>query len=91
MRRRWCARRRLVAGEPADFLTIEQARDEGMTDYLALIHRFAAEGVIGEPDHRESVAQPILERDIFRELVEIVALASDAHPESDARRIPQRR
>jgi adenylate cyclase len=43
-------RRRLAAGDPADFLTIEQARDEGMTDYLALIHRFAEEGVIGEMD-----------------------------------------
>ena len=43
-------RRRLVAGDPADFLTVEQARDEGMTDYLALVHRFAAEGVIGEMD-----------------------------------------
>lgn len=43
-------RRRLVAGEPIDFLSFRQARDEGMTDYLALIHRFAAEGVIGEMD-----------------------------------------
>jgi adenylate cyclase len=43
-------RRRLVAGEPVDFLSFKQARDEGMTDYLALIHRFAAEGVIGEMD-----------------------------------------
>jgi len=43
-------RRRLVAGEPVDFLSFRQARDEGMTDYLALIHRFAAEGVIGEMD-----------------------------------------
>ena len=43
-------RRRLVAGDPADFLTVEQARDEGMTDYLALVHRFAAQGVIGEMD-----------------------------------------
>jgi adenylate cyclase len=43
-------RRRLVAGDPADFLSIEEFRDEGMTDYLALIHRFAAEGVIGEMD-----------------------------------------
>ena len=46
---RWL-RRRLVAGEPIDFLSFRQARDEGMTDYLALIHRFAAEGVIGEMD-----------------------------------------
>ena len=43
-------RRRLVAGEAADFSAIAQARDEGMTDYLALVHRFAAEGVIGEMD-----------------------------------------
>ena len=43
-------RRRLAAGDAADFLAIAQARDEGMTDYLALIHRFVAEGVIGEMD-----------------------------------------
>jgi adenylate cyclase len=43
-------RRRLVAGEPLDFLSFRQAHDEGMTDYLALIHRFAEEGVIGEMD-----------------------------------------
>ena len=43
-------RRRLAAGDPLDFLSFKQARDEGMTDYVALIHRFAAEGVIGEMD-----------------------------------------
>jgi adenylate cyclase len=44
-------RRRLAAGDPADFSSVVQARDEGgMMDYLALIHRFAAEGVIGEMD-----------------------------------------
>jgi adenylate cyclase len=43
-------RRRLAAGDPADFPTIAQARDEGATDYLMLVHRFAAEGVIGEMD-----------------------------------------
>ncbi len=43
-------RRRLSAGDPADFPTIAQARDEGATDILALVHRFAAEGVIGEMD-----------------------------------------
>ena len=43
-------RRRLAAGDPADFSSVAQARDEGMTDYLALIRRFAAEGVIGEMD-----------------------------------------
>src|SRR5207302_6923754 len=43
-------RRRLAAGDPADFPTIAQARDEGATDVLVLVHRFAAEGVIGEMD-----------------------------------------
>jgi len=43
-------RRRLMAGDSADFPAIVQARAEGMTDYLALVHRFAAEGVIGEMD-----------------------------------------
>src|ERR1700730_6825670 len=40
----------LVAGDPADFPTFAQARDEGATDILVLVHRFAAEGVIGEMD-----------------------------------------
>jgi adenylate cyclase len=43
-------RRCLVAGDPADFPTFAQARDEGATDMLVLVHRFAAEGVIGEMD-----------------------------------------
>jgi adenylate cyclase len=43
-------RRRLAAGDPVDFLGFKEARDEGITDYLALIHRFAEEGVIGEMD-----------------------------------------
>ena len=43
-------RRHLAAGDPADFPAIAQARDEGTTDYLVLVHRFAAEGVIGEMD-----------------------------------------
>src|SRR5437899_1086734 len=43
-------RRRLAAGDPADFPAIVQAREEGATDYLVLINRFAAEGVIGEMD-----------------------------------------
>src|SRR5712672_4404730 len=43
-------RRRLAAGDSADFPAIAQARDEGATDILVLIHRFAAEGVIGEMD-----------------------------------------
>ena len=43
-------RRRLLAGEPAEFSAIAALQDEGMTDYLALITRFAAHGVIGEMD-----------------------------------------
>ncbi|MBV8089105.1 MAG: adenylate/guanylate cyclase domain-containing protein, partial [Alphaproteobacteria bacterium] len=43
-------RRRLAAGDPVDFLSFRQARDEGMTDYVAMVHRFAEEGVIGEMD-----------------------------------------
>jgi adenylate cyclase len=43
-------RRHLAAGAPADFPALAQARDEGVTDYLALVHRFADEGVIGEMD-----------------------------------------
>ena len=43
-------RRRLAEGDPVDFLSFKQARDEGMTDYIAMVHRFAEEGVIGEMD-----------------------------------------
>ncbi|MBV8334101.1 MAG: adenylate/guanylate cyclase domain-containing protein, partial [Alphaproteobacteria bacterium] len=43
-------RRRLAARDPVDFLSFRQARDEGMTDYVAMVHRFAEEGVIGEMD-----------------------------------------
>src|SRR5438132_439943 len=41
---------RLAAGEAAEFPTVVALQDEGMTDYLALINRFAAHGVIGEMD-----------------------------------------
>ena len=43
-------RRRFIDGDPADFGTFESSRDEGMTDVVALITRFAAPGVIGEMD-----------------------------------------
>ena len=43
-------RRRMAAGDPADFPAFAQARDEGVTDHLVLVHRFAAESVIGEMD-----------------------------------------
>ena len=43
-------RRRLARGDPADFAIFEELRAQGQTDYLALVHRFAADGVIGEMD-----------------------------------------
>jgi adenylate cyclase len=41
---------RLTEGDGANFLNLAQQRDEGITDYLALVQRFADEGVIGEMD-----------------------------------------
>ena len=43
-------RRRLGRGEAADYAMIEELRDLGHTDYIALVSRFAAEGTIGELD-----------------------------------------
>src|SRR5215207_4970827 len=43
-------RRCLARGDPADFPILEELRSEGQTDYLALVHRFAPEGAIGEMD-----------------------------------------
>nr|WP_255726570.1 adenylate/guanylate cyclase domain-containing protein [Microvirga sp. ACRRW] len=43
-------RRRIGPRHPADFVILDELREEGQTDYLALAHRFAAEGTIGEVD-----------------------------------------
>ena len=43
-------RRRIGPGEVEDFSVLKDLRAEGQTDYLVLIHRFAAEGAIGEMD-----------------------------------------
>ncbi|MFO1038096.1 MAG: adenylate/guanylate cyclase domain-containing protein [Geminicoccaceae bacterium] len=43
-------RRNLARGDPADFTILEDIAAEGHTDYVALIHRFAAEGAIGDMD-----------------------------------------
>ena len=43
-------RRRLGPDHPADFPILDDVRAEGQTDYLALIHRFAPDAVIGEMD-----------------------------------------
>src|SRR5262249_24835767 len=41
---------RFHGGETADFLTIAQMRDEGISDVVAMITRFTGAGVIGEMD-----------------------------------------
>ena len=43
-------RRRLNGSTEDDFSVLPEWRAEGMTDYVAIITRFAAEGVIGEMD-----------------------------------------
>ena len=43
-------RRRIGPGHVEDFSVLADLRAEGQTDYLVLIHRFEAEGVIGEMD-----------------------------------------
>lgn len=43
-------RRRIGFGDPADYKIIEEMRDAGHTDYILFVHRFAAEGTIGEMD-----------------------------------------
>jgi adenylate cyclase len=43
-------RQRLFGAELADFPALADHQNDGMTDYLALINRFAAHGVIGEMD-----------------------------------------
>jgi adenylate cyclase len=43
-------RRRIVPDSSADFPILDDLRPEGYTDYVALIHRFATEGAIGEMD-----------------------------------------
>ena len=43
-------RRRLARGDPPDFPVVEELRDSGYTDYLAMIQRFDEEGVVGGMD-----------------------------------------
>ncbi len=43
-------RRRLTAEAAAEFPYLEDLRKAGSTDYVAVINRFAAEGIIGEMD-----------------------------------------
>ena len=43
-------RRRIGPGHVEDFTILKDLRAEGQTDYLVMIHRFEAEGAIGEMD-----------------------------------------
>jgi adenylate cyclase len=43
-------RRRLTAETIAEFPRLEEAHANGMTEYVAIVSRFAAEGIIGEMD-----------------------------------------
>jgi len=43
-------RRKLDGDAPLDFAVMEELRQEGQTDWLAIVHRFDKEGSIGEMD-----------------------------------------
>ncbi len=43
-------RRRIGFGDVADYTVIQEMKDEGHTDYVLFVQRFAAEGTIGEMD-----------------------------------------
>jgi adenylate cyclase len=43
-------RRRIGKGDPTDFYLLDGLKSEGHTDYVALVHRFVSDGVIGEMD-----------------------------------------
>lgn len=43
-------RRRIGFGDPQDFSILQEMAELGQTDYIALVHRFAGEGSIGEMD-----------------------------------------
>jgi adenylate cyclase len=43
-------RRRIGFGDPTDFRFMPELKAEGQTDVVAMVHRFAAEGTIGEMD-----------------------------------------
>ena len=43
-------RRRIGQGDPADFPHLVNLKADGQTDYVAFVHRFASDGVIGDMD-----------------------------------------
>lgn len=75
-------RRRLHLGETADFSVLEELRQEGQTDWLAMVQRFDKDAAIGEMDcfmSRWTTARPggFSDADIaaLRRLVPVLGLA----------------
>ncbi|MDM9620851.1 adenylate cyclase [Rhizobium sp. AC44/96] len=75
-------RRRIGFGDPTDFSMLEKMAKDGHTDFVAMVHRFAKAGTIGEMDcffshfstrHPEGFSDH--EMMILRKLVPVLALA----------------
>jgi adenylate cyclase len=75
-------RRRIGREDPSDFTTLQEFKAEGETDYIAFVHRFAKDMVIGEMDcfyshwttrHPDGFSDR--ELDALRRLVPSLALA----------------
>ncbi len=75
-------RRRIGFGDPADFVMLDTMLEQGHTDFIAMVHRFAKAGTIGEMDcffSHFSTRDPdgFSDHDliILRKLVPVLALA----------------
>lgn len=75
-------RRRIGGGDPADFPALQTMKREGQTDYVAFVHRFGPDSVIGEMDCVYSSWSTAREGgfreadiDALRQLVPIMALS----------------
>ena len=75
-------RRRIGLGGPIDFPYLAKLKEEGQTDHVAMIHRFAGEGAMGEMDcvysswttsHPDGFSDSGM--DALRRLVPLLALA----------------
>jgi adenylate cyclase len=75
-------RRRIGFGDPIDFVMLDTMLEQGHTDFVAMVHRFAKAGTIGEMDcffshfatrHPEGFSDHDLI--ILRKLVPVLALA----------------
>jgi adenylate cyclase len=76
-------RRRIGFGEPPGYRIIEEMKEAGHTDYILFVHRFAAEGTIGEMDcfysawstfHPEGFSDPDIRA--LRRLIPALGLAA---------------